>query len=368
MGRIGRIIAAFTLCCSPAWATHVAVVRTQDRDGDGSMGSATLVAVNGDVGIVVTAQHVVRDALRGSISVMGPGEPDYKPAELLAWDEQADLAVLAIRNPTWRPTGVDFVDLRPGQRVTWCGGVTQRHKDVPVQKVYTSEGMRVVTLGGPPSRNGDSGGGMFDDQKRLIGVMWGGDSQVYCSSGKPFEAILRRYVLPSNCPNGQCPSPGTRIVREPAEAWTAPPVAPQSNTQYFAPVAQAPSPPATAASTSCGCRERFEAIEAKLAAISEELKGYDQIDEKTVATLLAMSTKIAEIEKQPGQTGPQGPQGPPGEAASVDIDALATAVAAKLPPIRMIQLDPYTGEPVDDELVYLGDAVRLRTQVKDAGK
>jgi hypothetical protein len=47
----------------------------------------------------------------------------------------------------------------------------------------------------------------------------------------------------------------------------------------------------------------------------------------------------------------------------VDIDQLATAVAERLPPIRMIQLDPYTGAVVDDEKVYLGDAVRLRTAV-----
>jgi hypothetical protein len=61
--------------------------------------------------------------------------------------------------------------------------------------------------------------------------------------------------------------------------------------------------------------------------------------------------------------GPAGPPGRDGKDATVDLDQLATAVAERLPPIRMIQLDPYTGQITDSELVYLGDSITLRTRV-----
>ena len=60
-------------------------------------------------------------------------------------------------------------------------------------------------------RSGDSGGGVCDEQGRLVAVVWGErDGVTYASSGTPLRDFLGRVLgqrtqLVVNCPDGLCP-------------------------------------------------------------------------------------------------------------------------------------------------------------------
>ena len=63
-----------------------------------------------------------------------------------------------------------------------------------------------------------------------------------------------------------------------------------------------------------------------------------------------------------GKLGPQGPPGPagsPGETPQIDYDALADAIAKKLPPIRIQTLN-LDGSVHQDATARLGDLIKLR--------
>src|SRR5690606_7962353 len=99
---------------------HPAIVRitVQERDGV-ALGSGTLVAVEGEQGLVLTNWHVVRDAA-GDVEVSFPDGYKSK-AKVLKTDRDWDLAALVIWKPSVAPIAFAPQAPQPGEVLTICG-------------------------------------------------------------------------------------------------------------------------------------------------------------------------------------------------------------------------------------------------------
>jgi hypothetical protein len=161
-------------------------------DGGTWRASGTLVAKDAERGLVTTAWHVVRDS-RGPYYVCLGGR--CYPAQLVS-DPAAELAALWIAAPPEEPAPVDLDEPRPGERLTiagFGGGGPFRTAAGPMSGNLGE----YISLGAPTrtvvcsARQGDSGGGVFDQSGRLRGVLWGQNSE-----GTRFicGAPLRRFL------------------------------------------------------------------------------------------------------------------------------------------------------------------------------
>lgn len=164
----------------PTWQAVVQVIKSDSRAGRwsftvNSAGTGVLFSRSADVGLVLTAQHTLRDP-GDAIWVIAAGRR-YQAAVLGEWPEW-DLALLAIEPPPLEPR--PLADYRPeiGQAV-WTAGFAGG------QRLHFGPG-RVVGYARPrpeadsdviqvTSQNvsGDSGGPILDQKGRIVGVAWG---------------------------------------------------------------------------------------------------------------------------------------------------------------------------------------------------
>ncbi len=163
----------------PSPAPHPAVVRVlvPDRTGN-SLGSGALVAVAGDLGLVVTNWHVVCDAA-GPIAVVFP-DGFRSGATLLGTDRDWDLAALAIWRPPVDPIPLSNQAPRPGERLTIAGYGDGHYRAVSGRCTqYVAPGpnhpYEMVELSAT-ARQGDSGGPILNDRGELAGVLFGSAS------------------------------------------------------------------------------------------------------------------------------------------------------------------------------------------------
>jgi hypothetical protein len=180
---------------SPAWryenpvGHRAAVVRIYCKDTErvSSIGSGTLVRWGAKRIVVLTANHVIKDAK--SIIVELFNKKTYR-AKVLKFDATWDCAVLEL---TGLPAGVECVNLelgdpamqQEGNRLESCGYG-------PDGKLAANSGLflgykrSTATPNGPDdwfeisghARQGDSGGGVFNAKGNLVGVLWGTDGKV----------------------------------------------------------------------------------------------------------------------------------------------------------------------------------------------
>jgi S1-C subfamily serine protease len=150
------------------------VVSTSDKYIEA--GTGVLVRVNGTSGLVLTAYHVVRGN-RPTLEVTFP-EGRTLPARIVAWDQDWDLAALAVGRPEAEPVPISAKAPRRGDRLTIAG-----YGQVGVYREQTG----CVTDYGSPTkshpaqfvevevaaRSGDSGGPIFDSNGELAGVLFG---------------------------------------------------------------------------------------------------------------------------------------------------------------------------------------------------
>lgn len=217
---------------SSAGESNQAVCRVENQlAGSTNLGSGTLIDVtdDGQYGFVLTCAHLFSEG-RGRVKARFADGSNHV-ATVLRIDRAADLAALEIVRPSTRPAAVSLATVT-GHQYRACGfGPAGEFSCVvgPSLGGTASPGRVNLRLRGSV-RSGDSGGGVFDTQDRLVGVIWGtAEGVTYASSGKPFERFLqstlgRRYGSVvggsvadasrsnasqsrriANCPDGRCP-------------------------------------------------------------------------------------------------------------------------------------------------------------------
>jgi len=206
------------LACSAAASgqsspCHQAVCRVHNQLGAvANVGSGTLVdkTEDGSQGLVLTCWHLFREGNGKIVVEFGNGQTHG--ARIVAHDEKADLAALVISKPWPEPVQVGFV-LDQNARLSACGfGSSGRYRCAHGIVIGESHGEgQQSLLVSDAVRSGDSGGGVFDEQGRLVAVIWGERSGVtYASHGAPLKNFIERVLgrrtrMVVNCPNGLCP-------------------------------------------------------------------------------------------------------------------------------------------------------------------
>lgn len=155
---------------------HPAIARitVQERDGV-ALGSGSLVAVEGDQGLVLTNWHVVRDAA-GDIEVSFPDGYKSK-AKVLKTDRDWDLAALAIWKPTVAPITFAPQAPQPGEVLTICGYGSGNFRAATARCTqYVSPGRGLpyeMVEVSTEARQGDSGGPILNERGEIAGVLFG---------------------------------------------------------------------------------------------------------------------------------------------------------------------------------------------------
>jgi hypothetical protein len=209
-------------------AARAAVCRVHNGlpGGATNVGSGTLIDVTADRtrGLVLTCAHLFTEGCGQTVATFPSGRSHG--ALLIGVDRGADLAALEIANPQETPAAIGSLEAAP-EFLTACGfGPAGAFRCVAgsVVGVAESSGQVSLKLAGAV-RSGDSGGGAFDGEGRLVGVIWGQrDGVSYVTSGGPLkrfvEQVLGRRQAPASqtwtapvCPNGQCP-----LVQQPVRS------------------------------------------------------------------------------------------------------------------------------------------------------
>ncbi len=208
-------------------APHPAVARICciERFGIRCYGSGTLIYSDAERAVVLSCAHLFgRTAER--IVVAFPNGRQYT-ARLLAIDRQWDLAALAIDPPGVKPVELARSYPRPGQLLRSCGyGSAGRYwcntgRVLGYTRTAATNTYETLVLSGL-ARDGDSGGPVFDQEGRLVGVLWGTDGRrvvgTYCGRLRQF---LRR-LLPS-LPGVEAPQVPAQLPNaEPGESYPVP--------------------------------------------------------------------------------------------------------------------------------------------------
>ena len=196
--RVSQVLAVMTLACiatRPAQADlrqsmqAVYKVGAMQAGGKPVVGSAVLVAP----GKLITNCHTTRDA--SDIRILHPqGELHAKAGK---GDERRDLCLLLVpelRGPI--PERVRSVDLKEGAPVTAMGfgmGFNRTVHEGAITGLFAFEGGFVLRISAEFPR-GASGGGLFDGDGRLVGVLTfrgtGGDALNYALPIEWVEQLL----------------------------------------------------------------------------------------------------------------------------------------------------------------------------------
>jgi hypothetical protein len=231
-------------------------------------GSGAVIHSAGGRSFVLTCKHVVEG--RGQCKVfLAAGRAEH-PAEVIATDARADLALVAVNVAELPRVEVsDVQELRPGSAV-YLVGKEFRHVVGVVRGVNDQPNYRRLEVSFSPI-SGDSGGGVFGEDGKLIGVLI--DANRPPPGGGAVSLSTVRAFLQQCLPGWQRPA-----VPQP----------------YQPPPPSAAPPPAVPDS-------RIDIL---------------------VSTVDLLRREIAELRQRPampgpagppGERGPPGPAGPPGE-------------------------------------------------------
>lgn len=159
-------------------------IRVDDPSGQ-SYGTGTIIDARDGKALILTCGHLFRDAKREGkivVDLFDDNGPRSVPGQLISYDLDRDLGLLAINAAT--PITVakvapKNVRLVPGQRVLNVGcdhGQDPTVQQTRITAIDRYDGLPNVEVAGMPVE-GRSGGGLFDQQGRLIGVCFAADSQ-----------------------------------------------------------------------------------------------------------------------------------------------------------------------------------------------
>lgn len=407
MFRLCLIFASLLVSATPCFAeipqatndaAYYSMVRIWNAKGNSrSGGSGTYI----NDGFVVSCAHVFGRSTPGEISVSFLNGHKTK-AKLIAIDHLWDLSLLQLEEP---PSyfGATFASKLPGPGTRiFPGGYGGQGRpwmvDGKFVKFTAPAGASVrddIEVSGA-ARQGDSGGPMFDENGRLVGVLWGTNGSIIIGTqfarvqkwlfdvveqpkfeqvGILFNGRLFGRRSRGGCYGGQC-SPGQPCypgggrsggetlgggnVSQPA----SPPEAPDQSEPDYGELPPAPYPSNAATKE---LRERIDELEAQIIAINSRVDSVesDQIKPADIAQVISQVINSnpdrfrgpagRDGEQGPaGIAGPIGPKGSDGKDAKIDIDAIAQAVSGKLPPISI-----QTYEHGPKHQVALGESVVL---------
>lgn len=219
--RLMGAVACFVVLALSACAESV--VSGQERAvevattacGDASQTSgAGLIAEDG---WVIASGHVVSGAGSVEVSTFAGSQV----AEIVVFDAEADLALLRVESATGPK--IELTPASVGSAVEFGGGgpsgVLQasvlRPVDVRIEGVRTSE--RVSRVGYEIDVRvalGDSGGGVYDDQDRLVGVIYGRSADDVERSFIVGHEAIRNLLEADRSSTWSCDPDQSRIVTE----------------------------------------------------------------------------------------------------------------------------------------------------------
>lgn len=353
---------------------------------------------------VLTAWHVPRGTQLVGTVIFRDGTEI--PCKVNGADKVWDQCVLTMDREHPSLFGVEFATTNPqvGETIYSCG----------FGQGFRIFGGRVTDFasknGGHPTDwlnhqsaavPGDSGGPMFTADGKLIGPLWGrGDNRtIGTTTGRSVmfcEPILQSIVNwkqtrifgrrggggPSACPPGTVCPPNGSGGGDMGAPTPVDPIEPQ------APPVTTPPPVGCDCAPGKGCDcDQEKMIADLLATIKADpifrgpqgepgkdgapgAKGEPgpkgdkgdpgQVTDEHLQTVIA--AVVANVKADPAMKGEQGPRGKRGKASDLDMDALAVAVAAKLPGQRVILVDGKSGKILDDETYAPGDPIVLDVQ------
>ncbi len=159
-------------------------IRVDDPQGQ-SYGTGTIIDARSGQALLLTCGHLFRDSKgKGHITVdlFGPGQPASVPGRLISYDLDRDLGLLAIQTAlpvVVAPVATKDTPIEAGQRVLTMGcnhgGDPTMHR-THVTSVDRYDGPPNVEAAGTPVE-GRSGGGLFNEVGRLVGVCFAADAE-----------------------------------------------------------------------------------------------------------------------------------------------------------------------------------------------
>ena len=155
---------ALALVMSSVASAERCVVLTLDRDGGRSQGEGVLIARDGQRGLVLTAKHVLRDARQPATMIFSEGRYTAVETCLLPNGDMAGMLADGLRDE--KPTA--FAPEAPRGS---CG----THRGIaPISTArWNSTAGLPQLIWNRPSADGDSGGPVYDDQGRVVSILWG---------------------------------------------------------------------------------------------------------------------------------------------------------------------------------------------------
>jgi thiol-disulfide isomerase/thioredoxin len=174
-----------------------ASVRLRIEDARGrSCGSGTIIDTRGSDALILTCGHIFRDSQgkgRIEVDLFGPGAAQKIPGELVAYDLESDVGLVAIRAPgpvtvaRVAPAGFRVGQGEPVISVGCNNGNDPSVMRSRVLSINRCEGPANLQVAGRPV-DGRSGGGLFTDDGLVVGV---------CNAAGPGEREGFYAALPS---------------------------------------------------------------------------------------------------------------------------------------------------------------------------
>ena len=201
----------WVLAATPSWADidravliglSASVLKIEARrvEGGFSLGSGVVVAPE----TIITNCHVTRDALK--VNVLRGGVRWL--AEVQRSDIDHDLCLLRVPGLQGRVVALGRSDqLKPGQAVTalgYTGGLGLQNSPGEVLALHRFDGSHVIRSSNW-FNSGASGGGLFDEDLRLVGILTfrlrGGEAHYFAAPAEWLVAMLETpgpvgYVMP----------------------------------------------------------------------------------------------------------------------------------------------------------------------------
>lgn len=189
------------------------VVRLEIRTGRAVyQGSGTVVAKADGEAIILTCRHIFKGVPPGAPVYATNGRGWSDTGKLVAISPDADLAAVSVPASSQRAQVIDLADDQPAEAVmvgyasgrrraqAWLGRVVGRGRSSSGESVIYSF----------PPEEGDSGGGVFDREGRLAGVLWGKDPQAHTGVVVSL-AEVRNFLGDSRLARWFSPGAGVKI-------------------------------------------------------------------------------------------------------------------------------------------------------------